>query len=134
MLGAGWLVCLLAALGCRGPKAPDSDLDPRGGPPEFEIEADADIGAGAAPLTIQFTGEAFRAQGKVQWHWDFADGTVSTERSPRHTFTEPAKYEVRVEATDASGAKDFWSIQVRAFTPEEWDAAMQRGRRGTPPK
>lgn len=126
------LLLLAAALACRGPRP--EPVAQFGEPGTFEIEVDAEPGAGPAPLTIQFTGEATNAQGTVRWRWDFADGTTSDEQNPRHTYTRAAKYDVQVTATDDAGAADHWSIQVRAWTPEEWEAGRKRHRPDRPAK
>jgi hypothetical protein len=114
---------LLSALACRHLEPIDEDLGSSG---EFEIAADAKPGAGPAPLTIQFKAEAANARGGVRWHWDFADGATSDEQSPRHTYTTAAPYDVRVTATDRKGHTDWYVIHVRAWTPEEWKAGVER--------
>ena len=55
--------------------------------------------AGCAPYTVQFhntgRGDSF--------HWDFGDGTTSTQRDPQHTFTEGGVYTVTLVAAMPSG-------------------------------
>ncbi|MEM1247677.1 MAG: PKD domain-containing protein [Acidobacteriota bacterium] len=40
------------------------------------------------------------------WAWDFGDGAESSEQNPRHVYSEPGAYEVRLRVTEASGASD----------------------------
>jgi LPXTG-motif cell wall-anchored protein len=40
----------------------------------------------------------------VEWHWDFGDGTTSSEQNPVHIYTEPGVYTVRLKVYDDSGA------------------------------
>ncbi|MBR1851126.1 MAG: gliding motility-associated C-terminal domain-containing protein [Bacteroidales bacterium] len=54
---------------------------------------------GCAPYTISFvnTGRG------TSFHWDFGDGTTSTQESPSHTYTDPGKYKVTLVAAMADG-------------------------------
>lgn len=55
---------------------------------------------GPAPLVVIFDPSC--STGTVQnFKWDFADGSVSNERRPIHTFTEPGTYEVDLEVIDS---------------------------------
>ncbi|MBP5528354.1 MAG: gliding motility-associated C-terminal domain-containing protein [Bacteroidales bacterium] len=55
--------------------------------------------AGCAPYTLPLTntgrGTAF--------HWDFGDGTSSTDRNPSHTYASPGTYTITLVATMPSG-------------------------------
>lgn len=46
---------------------------------------------GYAPLPVQFYNESF---GASSYYWEFGDGNVSTEFSPRHTYQEAGVYPV----------------------------------------
>jgi type 1 glutamine amidotransferase len=52
------------------------------------------------PLTVAFNGTR---SGGVSWRWDFGDGTTSTEADPRHTYTGPGAYTVKLTVTYADG-------------------------------
>lgn len=55
---------------------------------------------GPAPLVVIFDPSC--STGTVQnYKWDFGDGTVSNERRPIHTFSEPGTYEVDLEVVDS---------------------------------
>src|SRR5437773_4235307 len=45
--------------------------------------------SGPTPLTVSFTGNASGGTGPVSFHWDFGDGTSSSEESPSHTYRFP---------------------------------------------
>jgi PKD repeat protein len=54
---------------------------------------------------VRFTDESSDPDGKiVEWHWDFGDGTTSSEQNPVHIYTEPGVYTVRLKVYDDSGA------------------------------
>lgn len=58
--------------------------------------------SGVAPLTVVFDNCSV-VSGDVTYHWDFDDGTTSTEFSPSHTFTAPDCYEVILTVTSSCG-------------------------------
>lgn len=61
---------------------------------------------------------AFRDQsiGEVtRWHWDFGDGTGSTERHPLHTYAEGGKYVVILVVEGPEGTSRFsrvWDVSL----------------------
>ena len=54
-----------------------------------------------APYTVNFVNTS---RGST-FHWDFGDGTTSTERNPSHTFTQPGHYTVRLVAMMPYGCR-----------------------------
>jgi PKD repeat protein len=52
----------------------------------------ADKFSGPAPLTVQFTDTS--AGTVTSYHWNFSDGTGSTDRNPSHIFNTPGTYNV----------------------------------------
>ncbi|HVR76242.1 MAG TPA: PKD domain-containing protein, partial [Planctomycetota bacterium] len=57
--------------------------------------------SGCPPLTVDF---ADRSTGVfTSWRWTFGDGDVSTEQNPRHIYTEPGTYTVRLTAQGECG-------------------------------
>ena len=52
----------------------------------------ADKFNGPAPLTVQFTDTS--AGSVTSYHWNFSDGTGSTDRNPSHIFNTPGTYNV----------------------------------------
>ncbi|KAF1078388.1 hypothetical protein MKMG_00723 [Methanogenium sp. MK-MG] len=62
----------------------------------------ADVTAGQAPLTVQFTDTTTNSP--ESYSWSFGDGTTAAEENPRHVYTEPGTYAVTLEVTNADGA------------------------------
>ena len=60
--------------------------------------------AGLAPLTVQFTD--LSGGRPTSWHWDFGDGTSSTEQNPTHTYASPGLYTVTLIATNEYGSDE----------------------------
>ena len=60
----------------------------------------------------------------LSYHWDFGDGTYSTEKKPEHTFASDGIYEVRLRASDGlqSWRQRIW-LPISAEDPA---AAIQR--------
>ena len=56
------------------------------------------------------------SEGQVtSWHWDFGDGTISTEQQPIHTYTSAGKYVVVLTVEGVSGSSRFsrvWDVAV----------------------
>ncbi len=58
--------------------------------------------SGTAPLTIGFTDSSTGSP--TAWNWSFGDGTYSTVRSPRHTYSKAGNYTVTLTASNAAGS------------------------------
>ncbi len=55
---------------------------------------------------VQFTDTSEDSDGEiVSWHWDFGDGTGSTDQNPKHRYDEPGTYRVQLTVTDDDGAQ-----------------------------
>jgi PKD repeat protein len=61
------------------------------------------------PLTdepVNFTDKSYDPDGSIVfWHWDFGDGTTSSERNPKHTYLFPGTYMVTLTVRDDKGAE-----------------------------
>jgi PKD repeat protein len=57
-----------------------------------------------APLNVQFQDTSTGYP--TAWHWDFGDGTSSTEQNPTHAYTQAGSYTVSLTVTDRSGNVD----------------------------
>jgi len=62
----------------------------------------ADKLEGPAPLTVQFTDQS--AGVVTAYHWNFSDGTGSTDRNPRHIFNTPGTYNVFLTVIGPGGS------------------------------
>jgi PKD repeat protein len=60
----------------------------------------ANVTAGDAPLTVQFTDQS--TGNPTAWSWDFGDGTTSEEQHPAHTFAA-GTYDVSLTVTRDGG-------------------------------
>ena len=65
------------------------------------LTLDFDISAtpryGTAPVEIQF--EDLSTISNTSWSWDFGDGGASTEKNPKHIYTQPGTYDVLLTLT-----------------------------------
>jgi PKD repeat protein len=57
--------------------------------------------SGTAPLTVAFTSIC---SDTTSYHWDFGDGTTSTQQHPSHTYTTPGTYTVTLTGTNLYGS------------------------------
>jgi hypothetical protein len=56
--------------------------------------------------TVVFHDNSYGIDGQIEnWHWDFGDGTYSTERNPVHRYENTGAYDVTLEVTDNNGLK-----------------------------
>ena len=68
--------------------------------------ADADPGAGLAPLVVAFSGHGLDEDGTiVQTRWSFGDGQGSDNEDVSHTYTQPGTFTATFTVTDDQGAK-----------------------------
>ncbi|ACB74625.1 PKD domain-containing protein [Opitutus terrae] len=52
----------------------------------------------------------------TSWHWDFGDGTTSTEQHPQHAYAKPGSYVVILDLTGPDGTarrSKIWDIQFK---------------------
>jgi len=64
----------------------------------------ANVTAGPAPLSVDFTAHASDADGAIiDYAWTFDDGTFSTAANPTKRFPAPGTYNARLTVTDDSG-------------------------------
>lgn len=90
----------------------------------FEVEVEpaptaqfsADVTEACGPLTVQFTNES---SGAYSYVWDFGDGSISTEVSPTHLYTnltdETLEFEVTLTASTEFGCTDTVSTTITVF-------------------
>ncbi len=82
----------------------------------------SDVTAGALPLAVQFDGSGSYDPGSVvAYHWNFGDGTSSTEPSPLKVFTESGDHLVVLTVTDDDGltGQSTRSISSIAYAPPQ---------------
>ena len=78
---------------------------------------------GPSPLNVQFTGSSSRdPEGQpLSYHWNFGDGTTSTQANPTHIFTTatnaPANYTVTLTVRDSQGNPNATSLLVSLNNP-----------------
>ncbi|ASJ13498.1 hypothetical protein A3L14_03210 [Thermococcus thioreducens] len=62
---------------------------------------------------VRFIDSSTDPDGEVAgWNWNFGDGSTSTERNPRHTYSQPGKYTVLLTVEDESGLKNAYSKEI----------------------
>jgi hypothetical protein len=98
----------------------------------FHTNAAASPFAGAAPLTIRFNAKAFRASGSVRYFWRFDDGTTSKQQNPIHTFPKAGYYQILMDAVDARGHRDRFTLLCGTWPAGLWNTSLQRQL--TPPE
>ena len=82
--------------------------------------AEADNLFGPSPLTVTFDGSASQDPDgdPISYSWNFGDGSTSSEKSPKKTFTaaggNPTRYDVTLTVTDPDGATHTTSLIVSA--------------------
>jgi len=82
-------------------------VNPSGAPPDARFSVSPMMGY--APMTVRFTD---RSSGMpLAWHWDFGDGSTSSEQNPSHTYATAGKY-VPTLTVSGSGGSDSHSSFV----------------------
>jgi len=69
--------------------------------------------------TINFTDMSYDPDGTiVSWYWDLGDGMSSSiDQNPRHTYSSPGTYTVRLTVTDNDGDTDSISKTITVSAP-----------------
>ncbi len=62
---------------------------------------------------VQFTDSSF---GAVSWHWDFGDGSSSSQLNPSHTYTIAGTYSVTLQVSN-DGCTDEFTVNNLIFVP-----------------
>jgi PKD repeat protein len=85
-----------------------------GSPPVAAYQAN--ISAGTAPLTVQFSDHS--SGDPSSWLWNFGDGTTSIEKNPWHTFTSSGNYTVILTVSNPFGSDSVQGLQyIRVDLP-----------------
>jgi len=72
--------------------------------PNPPVEAIAFVtNLGVVGKTIDFNGSAWFGQPPFTYHWDFGDGSTSTQKNPTHIYKKSGEYEYNLTVTDNSG-------------------------------
>jgi len=75
--------------------------------------------SGEAPLTVEFTASASGGATPYSFHWDFGDGTDSTEQNPNHTYSQAGTFAADLTVTDGTGKSDSDSLTIRVDAPPD---------------
>jgi large repetitive protein len=84
---------------------------------------------GTALITKQFVGIAFGGTLPYSYHWDFGDGSTSSELEPTHTYQDGGYYTATFTLTDANGNQstdtasvtmDYPLPSVTLLKPKNW--------------
>ncbi len=96
-----------------------------------DASANATPTSGNAPLGVQFTDTS---TGSVTgWHWDFGDGSTSTQQNPLHTYTTAGTYDVVLTVTgpgnmeDSRTYPDLVSVQGSSGPVADFSASRTEG-------
>lgn len=74
---------------------------------------------GNAPLEVSFFTTAVDFEGdEIYYRWDFGDNQTSAEEDPKHTFTRPGIYTVRLTVTDSKGASSSATVTITVYEQE----------------
>lgn len=94
-----------------------------GGTPSEPLRANAqaDVMAGLAPLTVKFTANLTGGTEPYNISWNFGDGNLSTEVSPTHVYASPGIYDVLLAVRENLGDEPVRSnIRIIAYGPGDW--------------
>ena len=68
------------------------------------VDFSASPSNGCVPLAVKFNDKTNPVSGTEQsWHWDFGDGTSSTEQNPVHTYSLTDTFNVTLTVTNSFG-------------------------------
>ena len=79
------------------------------------------VNLATAGSEVEFIGSPYFGQPPLTYHWDFGDGSTSTEQSPIHIYDEPGVYEYTFTVTDNSGASESYTDEIEIVADEDDD-------------
>jgi len=71
-----------------------------------------DTTKGCYPLTVQFTNYSL---GGTVYNWDFGDGNTSTERNPKHIYTDEGEFSAVLTIPGPDGHDDVFSQRISVY-------------------
>ena len=87
---------------------------------ELDVIAEAEPDEGGPPLKVQFTASVEEETGgPFTFHWDFGDGSNSSEQNPSHTYAKVGEYTATLTVTNQKGNKGTDEIDIFVETDEE---------------
>jgi PKD repeat protein len=87
---------------------------------ELDVIAEAEPDEGAPPLKVQFTASVEEeGGGPFTYHWDYGDGSNSSEQNPSHTYAKVGEYTATLTVTNQKGNKGTDEIDIFVETDEE---------------
>ncbi|PSL07024.1 PKD domain-containing protein [Haloactinopolyspora alba] len=91
-------------------------IDYVGGDRPPAVEATGSPTSGQLPLEVDFSSEGTHHPSglPMTYHWDFGDGTTSSEAHPSHTYTEPGSYTALLTVTDSHGRESVAAVRISA--------------------
>ena len=90
---------------------------------ELDVIAEAEPDEGAPPLKVQFTASVEEESGgPFTFHWDFGDGSNSSEQNPAHTYAKVGEYTATLTVTNQKSNKGTDEIDIFVETDEEGGA------------
>jgi len=63
-------------------------------------------------LIYRFNDTSKSHDGVEQWHWDFGDGTQSSDSEPLHSYVLPGNYTITLTVSEADGDQSTYSAQT----------------------
>ena len=101
---------LFSEVGTKTVKLSISDLNGCSSSSEKEVNvllqpiADFEVGSSICEGDeVSFTNKSSVASGDLTYEWTFDDGNTSTDLSPKHTYTEAKRYDVKLKASVEGG-------------------------------
>jgi hypothetical protein len=79
---------------------------------QMGVNASVDDQTPEPGVAVNFTGSATGGVPPYTWHWDFGDGTESTDQNPSHTYAAAGTYLVVLTVTDACGRTEDDGIEM----------------------
>ena len=96
--------------------------------PILQLDCNADLTSGAAPLQVNFTSIVSGGLYPYNYSWSFGDGSTSTVANPSHTYTSAGTYNVTLIVTDTETNSQVRSESMTVkVTPPVSDPDPQNG-------
>jgi len=108
-----------AAYTCNMTSATGCTVTLKGKTEKYVLQTDFSAVSNCTNNSVQFTDLSTTTKGKLNYLWDFGDGTTSTDKNPNHTYATSGIHKVSLQVSNPpSSCVDVLQKEIDSFSPD----------------